>query len=42
VRYFDAARGAACAALEPAQTSEVGVHPPLLSIRAVDLFGGKS
>src|ERR1035437_2164951 len=31
VRYFDAARGTACAALEPAQTGEVGVHPPLPS-----------
>jgi len=30
VRYFHATGGTACAALEPAQPGEVGVHPPLL------------
>src|ERR1700737_1052116 len=32
VRYFHAARSAACAALEPVQTGEVGVHLPLLPL----------
>ena len=38
VRYFHAAGGTACPALEPAQLGEVGVRPPLLPLGVLRFF----